>query len=170
MFDVYCGSFLQVTLLWHLCFHPWCVDWLNPSYVLECIEYTNEEYGQWRLNMCLSQLVQVFTFRWCFSDELLHLHVWPPPFKSQCFWSRQYICICSHRTWCTPSGGDRGRCDAAFFLNKAPENRKKRKGEVIWQLKSFISWQVKLQVFKSLNSEMDVVLAEVSVTISRCDE
>lgn len=45
--------------------------------------------------------------------------------KSPGFWSPQYICTCFHYSWCTPSGGDRGRCGVAFSLDRAPESGKR---------------------------------------------
>lgn len=60
-----------------------------------------------------------FTLKGHFFYTLLHLN-WAS-FKNPCFWSCRYICTCCRRTGCTPSGGDRGRCDVAFCLGRAPE-------------------------------------------------
>lgn len=77
-------------------------------------------------------------------------------FKNPCFWSRRYIYTCCRRTGCTPSGGDRGRCDVAFCLDRAPEWGKKEEDgrRIIWQFKSFISWQAELRALKSCSSEV----------------
>lgn len=98
---------------------------------------------KWRIQSVKNKYVcrihrLVFTLKCFFCCTLHHLS-----FNSPCFWSPQYIDTCSHRTWCTPSGGDRGRCDVAFCLDRAPE-----RGRIIWQFKSFLGWQVELHVFE----------------------
>lgn len=119
----------------------------------------------------IPQPVQVFTLKCCFC-YLFFIWTLGASFKSPCFWSRQYIYTCYHRTWCTPSGGDRGRCDVAFSLDRAPgSGEKRRKGGnltvlILHQLTSGAAGLKKLP-FKSLNAKMDVVLAELIVAISR---
>lgn len=68
-----------------------------------------------------------------------------------------------------------GRCDVAFSLDKAPGSGERKGGRdkltflILHRLVQLTSGAAGLKklMFKSLNSEMDLVLAELIVAISR---
>lgn len=114
-------ALVEVWFSWHfsLCFHD--------VWKLCFIEHREHKWRIQALKVKYVFLIQSLFFHseCCFWSDLLHLNVWSAV-KSPGFWSRPCIYTCFHYTCCTSSGGDKGRCDDAFSLDRAPGKGKRR--------------------------------------------